>query len=75
MDVTKGAGSQDLYNMMSLYTKPDEAMGELFEKAQGELQEVAKKHGFHIRLVDDCKGAWYFYPEIDIDKKEPCDTV
>lgn len=59
--------------MSEYYTAPDEAQGSLFRKAEDEMKAVAEKHGFRIRLVDDCKGTWYFYPEVDAGLK-PSDT-
>lgn len=47
------------------YTAPNKEKGEFFEKAEAELREVAAKHGFSLRLVDDCRGTWYFYPEVN----------
>ena len=44
-----------------------EEMKKLFEQAEPELREVAKKHGFSLRLIDDIKGTLYFYPEVDKD--------
>jgi hypothetical protein len=49
------------------YIEADKAQGELFKKAEEEMKSVAKKYGFHIRLIDNSKGTWYFYPEVDHD--------
>jgi hypothetical protein len=47
-----------------LYPPPDPVLGKLFAAAEAELQAVAKSHGFDLRLVDDGKGTWFFYPEV-----------
>jgi hypothetical protein len=48
-----------------LYTPPDPEQGKLFAAAEAELQAVAENHGFDLRLVDDGKGTWFFYPEVE----------
>lgn len=45
------------------YYPPDPELGNLFKSAEEELKAVADKYGFDLRLVDDNKGTWYFYPE------------
>lgn len=51
--------------MSKYYIPPNKEQGELFKQAESEFKEIAEKYGFHIRLIDDCKGTWYFYPEVD----------
>ena len=46
---------------------PDHALGDFFKKAEKDLNEVAKKHGFTVRLVDATNGTWYFFPEVEED--------
>ena len=53
---------------MSIYYPPDPELGELFAAAESELQAVAAKYGFDLRLVDDSKGTWFFYPEAGADE-------
>lgn len=47
------------------YYPPDPEHGKVFSAAERELQQVAEKYGFELRLVDDGKGTWFFYPEIE----------
>ena len=51
------------------YVKPDPEQEDLFKGALKELRDVAEKHGFYLKLIDDSKGTWYFYPEVDEDWK------
>lgn len=41
----------------------------VFRKAEKELNEVAKKYDFSLRLVDDRWGTWYFFPQVEDDFK------
>ena len=41
-----------------------------FKKAEKELKQVAEKYGFSLRLIDDSKGTWYFYPEVTEEQEE-----
>lgn len=54
---------------MEKYVQPDERLEKLFRQAEPEIQTVAEKYGFSIRLIDNCKGALYFYPEVNNDHK------
>jgi hypothetical protein len=48
-----------------IYTSPDPELGKLFAAAEAQLQAVATSHGFSLGLVDDGKGTWFFYPEVE----------
>ncbi len=56
------------------YTSPDPELGKLFAAAEAQLQAVATSHGFSLRLVDDGKGTWFFYPEVEEPDPEPGPT-
>jgi hypothetical protein len=45
--------------------KADETLGKIFQTAEYELNTVALKYGFSLRLVDDSRGTWIFYPQVD----------
>jgi len=45
--------------------KADPQLEKLFRSAEQELRATARKYGFNIRLIDDMKGTWYFYPEVE----------
>ena len=53
-----------------MYLEPDEDLGKAFKKAEKELKQVAEKYGFSLRLIDDSKGTWYFYPEVTEEQEE-----
>lgn len=36
----------------------------LFEKAEKDLSEAAKKHGFTVKLISDRNGTMYFHPQV-----------
>lgn len=42
----------------------DKKMVELFRLAEPELQEVAKKYGFSLGLVESISGTWYYHPQV-----------
>jgi len=47
---------------------PDLKLKEVFVGAEKELNEVAKKYGFTLSLVDhSISGIWYFFPEVPSD--------
>lgn len=45
----------------------DTELGELFAKAEAELNDVANKYGFTVRLVESINGTWYFFPEVSAE--------
>jgi hypothetical protein len=47
------------------YYEADPGLGQQFRAAEEDLCAVAAKHGFSLKLVDDGKGTWFFYPEVD----------
>lgn len=49
--------------------EPDKILGDHFKKAEKELNEIAKKYNFTLRLVDSIQGTWYFFPEVEEDWK------
>ncbi len=52
-----------------IYKAPDPEMGKVLEVAILEMMEVAKKHGFFVKLSDDMRGSWIIYPEFPHDWK------
>jgi len=50
--------------------EPDELLGKLFKKAEKELNIIAEKYNFTLRLIDDSKGTWYFFPAVS-DEWQP----
>jgi hypothetical protein len=57
-----------------IYTSLDPELGKLFAAAEAQLQAVATSHGFSLRLVDDGKGTWFFYPEVEEPDPKPGPT-